>query len=230
MALTEKLGNIADAIRGKTGKTEEMTLDQMATEIAGIQTVGGGDTLDAFIRDELTEVTSDVTTLRDSTFYGLTALKSVDFPNLETMSANCFANCSALVNVDFPNLETMGNYCFMRTAVKSIVFPKLTDGRTDIFNNCSKLEVADFPVIRTLTRCFQNAPMLKAVILRKSDAICTLGSNSIFSGSVSPMNSGTGCIYVPQALIEEYKQATNWSSLYEQGKFDFVAIEGSEYE
>ena len=44
MALTDKLSAIADAIRGKTGKTEEMTLDQMATEIAGI-TGGGGDGL-----------------------------------------------------------------------------------------------------------------------------------------------------------------------------------------
>lgn len=41
MALTEKLGNIADAIRGKTGKTEEMTLEQMAADIAGIQTGDG---------------------------------------------------------------------------------------------------------------------------------------------------------------------------------------------
>lgn len=41
MALTNKLTAIADAIRGKTGKTEEMTLDQMPLEIAGI--VAGGD-------------------------------------------------------------------------------------------------------------------------------------------------------------------------------------------
>ena len=36
MALTDKLTAIADAIRGKTGKTDGLTLDQMATEIAGI--------------------------------------------------------------------------------------------------------------------------------------------------------------------------------------------------
>ena len=41
MALTEKLTGIADAIRGKTGKSEALTLDQMATEIAGIETGGG---------------------------------------------------------------------------------------------------------------------------------------------------------------------------------------------
>ena len=42
MALTDKLTAIADAIRGKTGKADEMTLEQMAAEIAGIQ-AGGGD-------------------------------------------------------------------------------------------------------------------------------------------------------------------------------------------
>lgn len=41
MALTEKLTNIADAIRGKTGGTEEMTLDQMAIAISSIATGGG---------------------------------------------------------------------------------------------------------------------------------------------------------------------------------------------
>lgn len=42
MALTDKLTAIADAIRGKTGKTGSLTLAQMATEISGIQTGGGG--------------------------------------------------------------------------------------------------------------------------------------------------------------------------------------------
>lgn len=37
-----KLTAIANAIRGKTGKTAALTLDQMPTEIAGIETGGGG--------------------------------------------------------------------------------------------------------------------------------------------------------------------------------------------
>lgn len=41
MALTDKLKTIADAIRSKTGSTEELTLDQMATEIEGISSGGG---------------------------------------------------------------------------------------------------------------------------------------------------------------------------------------------
>jgi hypothetical protein len=45
MALTDKLTAIADAIRGKTGKTDGLTLDQMAAEIAGIEAGGGGENL-----------------------------------------------------------------------------------------------------------------------------------------------------------------------------------------
>ena len=42
MQLTNKLTAIADAIRTKTGKTDTMTLEQMATEISNIS-VGTGE-------------------------------------------------------------------------------------------------------------------------------------------------------------------------------------------
>ena len=41
MALISKLENIADAIREKTGKEDKLTLDEMAVEIAAIETGGG---------------------------------------------------------------------------------------------------------------------------------------------------------------------------------------------
>ena len=41
MALTNKLSAIGDAIRGKTGKSELMTLDEMPDEIESIS--GGGE-------------------------------------------------------------------------------------------------------------------------------------------------------------------------------------------
>ena len=42
MALTDKLTNIANAIREKTGSTEPMTLDDMADKILSIQTSSSG--------------------------------------------------------------------------------------------------------------------------------------------------------------------------------------------
>ena len=41
MAITDKLSAIADAIRGKTGGTDKLTLDGMAQAIADIETGGG---------------------------------------------------------------------------------------------------------------------------------------------------------------------------------------------
>ena len=43
MALIDKLTNIAEAIRGKTGSTELLTLDEMATAISSITGAGGAD-------------------------------------------------------------------------------------------------------------------------------------------------------------------------------------------
>lgn len=40
MALIDKLTAIAEAIRGKTGKADPLTLEQMATEIDGIEAGG----------------------------------------------------------------------------------------------------------------------------------------------------------------------------------------------
>ena len=63
MALTEKLTAVADAIRGKTGKTEEMTLDQMATEIAGIETGGGDDIYKQLVQGTMTVFSSNASSL-----------------------------------------------------------------------------------------------------------------------------------------------------------------------
>ena len=52
MALTNKLTAIADAIREKTGTTEPLTLDAMATAISGITTGGGGEGAEELPRSE----------------------------------------------------------------------------------------------------------------------------------------------------------------------------------
>ncbi len=51
MALTDKLTAIAEAIRSKTGKAATMTLDEMPTEIAGIET-GGSEDLNAILTEQ----------------------------------------------------------------------------------------------------------------------------------------------------------------------------------
>lgn len=48
MALTDKLTAIADAIRAKTGETGGLTLEQMPSAIASIETGGGGGSVDGY--------------------------------------------------------------------------------------------------------------------------------------------------------------------------------------
>ena len=81
MALTDKLTAIADAIRGKTGGTDGLTLDQMATEIAGIEAGGGGGGIGAvkFLDVDIT-VEASTTTKVDYVVDGLEIVSSAENP------------------------------------------------------------------------------------------------------------------------------------------------------
>lgn len=60
MALTDKLTAIADAVREKTGKADEMTLDQMAVEIEGISGGGSGGEKNTHVTDIITTEEVDI--------------------------------------------------------------------------------------------------------------------------------------------------------------------------
>lgn len=172
MALTEKLTSIADAIRGKTGGTNPLTLDQMATAIAGIQT-GSGDTTSLFteINNGTIEnfiATEDMYRLRPYMFYGNASLKSIDLTKLNApwlgdgsggskdhnglIGAYCFNNCTALENIILP--ENVGSSwihgrAFMGcTALKEFsteksgIFSSLCQ---QVFANCTNLKKVIIP-------------------------------------------------------------------------------------
>ena len=83
MALTDKLTAIADAIRGKTGKSDGLTLDQMATEIAGIEAGGGGGDIGAvkFIDVDIT-VDASTTTRKQYIVDGLGFISASKNPTM----------------------------------------------------------------------------------------------------------------------------------------------------
>ena len=61
---------------------------------------------------------------------------------------------------------------------------------------------------------FHKCLAMSALILRNTDGICSLIKANAFDST--PITSGTGYIYVPSALIEQYKAATNWSTYASQ--------------
>lgn len=79
------------------------------------------------------------------------------------------------------------------------------------FNGCSELTSVDFSAVTTISDyAFYSCKKLTSVVLRKTDTICTLSATFAFNNT--PIKSGTGYIYVPDTLVDQYKAATNWST------------------
>ena len=159
----------------------------MAGKIAEIK-AGGGD-IDSLIDRSITEISSSsATSIGDSAFQGCSKLTTVDFPVATSIGSSAFQGCSKLTTVDFPVATSIGSSAFY---------------------SCRNLTTADFPVATSIgSSAFRMCSKLKSLVLRGNN-VCTLNKNVFVS---TPISSGTGYIYVPSALIEQYKAATNWSA------------------
>ena len=86
------------------------------------------------------------------------------------------------------------------------------------FRNCTALQIVDLgsssiQKLNINANAFNGATAIVALIVRTS-SISTLQNASAFQNS--SIASGTGYIYVPTILLNEYKAATNWSTFAEQ--------------
>ena len=76
---------------------------------------GGTDTLVEALHDRVTSVSDDtLTSIRSFGLADMTALVSVDFPNLQTINTYAFYNCTALAmdGWQFPKAKSIGNNAF----------------------------------------------------------------------------------------------------------------------
>lgn len=203
------LTGIADAIREKTGGTEPVSVSDMAAQIEGIQ-AGGGD-IDALIDKSITEISSNATNIPSGIFRDCLRLVSGDFPKATNFATSSFQGCSGLTNITAPLLTDIGMNAFYGcSALKSVDIPIVRNIGSWCFYGCSALESIDTPLLLEIKdRAFYDCSMLKTVILRNSDVV-KLATEAAFGRT--PIASGTGYIYVPSALIEQYKVATNWST------------------
>lgn len=212
MALTEKLTAIADAIRGKTGKTDGLTLDQMPGEIAGIQAGGGEVTVEMLANHEwpagiVTILSEHLGAYALQSRKGITALNA---PNLVSTEGSAFHSCSG---------------------IEEAYFPKLKSTTADVLTLCTKLRKVDFGECTALSsRTFVNCTSLDTIILRVNALVPIHNLNALENTPFRGYQNKQGTVYCPAALIEQYRQATNWATLYAAGTCNFVAIEGSEYE
>lgn len=97
------------------------------------------------------------------------------------------------------------------TKLISVEFPMVTSVGTQAFQNCLSLKKADFNVLTSINIwAFNVCRALEALIIR-TNSVCTLAGTSAFANN-SGIAAGTGYVYVPSALVDSYKAATNWST------------------
>lgn len=150
-----------------------------------------------------------------SSFLNCTNLKSINVPLLDTVESTAFQYCSNLTEITLPSLRyTNGGITFQYCSkLKKVDLPKFGD-ITGITSDYDKNRYGQIMV-----SMFAYCKLLDTLILRNSSRIVSLGNKNAFTGT--PIEKGTGYVYVPAALIDEYKTATNWTIFANQ----FRAIE-----
>lgn len=195
----------------RSGEDLEAVLTEQAELIDTLQETlrhkasggGGGDSEEAvaaLLGNTMTELdNSIVTSLRTRACQGATKLVTVNLPLVTSLGSYAFYQCSGL---------------------ETVKLPKLTSVSTQVFYSCTKLQHADCGQLSAMpAQTFNACSALTELILRKSTSICTLSNVNAINNS--PIGKGTGYIYVPSALVDSYKTATNWSTFANQ----FRAIE-----
>jgi hypothetical protein len=147
--------------------------------------------------------------------YAFTAPKvtKLDFPLLTSIGTNCFTNCPTIKNVKLPELGAVGASCFGYIGVSRLVLPKATSVGNSALTNSKSLKYVDLPKCTAIDKYgLRNNSLLETLILR-SETMCTLSNYALNSTKIK---NKTGYVYVPSALIESYKVATNWSTIFTQ--------------
>ena len=162
----------------------------MAEFVNTVDVLGDDAVTDALIKRSITELTDDVVvSIGRYAFKSCINLTSVNFLLVKIIDGSAFQYCSKLTTINFP---------------------LATDIRSSAFQYCNNLTNADFPLVKSIdSNAFSFCTKLAALILR-STTMCTLSARFTFDGT--PIGSGTGYIYVPRALVDSYKAATNWST------------------
>lgn len=196
---------------------------------------------DTFTIGEILELTEDLSSSELEDDLMARTLTSISNEHITTIRPYCF-HSAKLTTVHFPNVKTIGTYAFYNCdGLTEISLPSATSIADTGFRNCNNLNTLDCPVLKTVgnstfRECiklttvnlssatkisnygFNKCSALVTLILRSS-TLCSLTSTTAFTST--PIASGDGYIYVPSALIESYKTATNWTTYANQ----FRAIE-----
>lgn len=192
--------------------------------------------LDGLVSHTLTEFKEDgITYAAQRALRYNIGLETVELPNLvytpsiSNSNAYLFENCTALKNVKLESLTRVPTHIFDGcTALESVKFSdSLNFLDTESLYRCG-LEIfdtksSDAISITVISRALASSK-IKHFIIRSATRATLSRADAFFS---CPIASGDGGIYVPSALLDSYKSATNWST-YAANIYPIVLDENNE--
>ena len=153
---------------------------------------------------------------------GLEIVEKLDTSNCINMRA-LFLNCHSLTSI--PQLNTskatnMSNIfqtCSKLTSVSQLDTSSATD-MSKIFTECKLLKTIDITYYNISSTSYSSrfayyCTALKSLIIRQFGSSYALNTDSLQNSGIA---NGTGYIYVPRAMVDTLKSATNWSTYASQ--------------
>lgn len=185
----------------------------MADFINTIDVLGDDAVIDSIIDRSITELKDDqIETVGQYAFHGCAALSVVNLPAVTYVSAYAFHGCAALSDINLPAATSVnGNAFSYCNSPFDLSLPAVTYVST-AFWRCEGVKKLRLPKCELIdgTQAFHSTVRLIAIILENTEIVCALKNGNAFN-TTSAIGKGTGYIYVPRALVDRYKAATNWS-------------------
>lgn len=226
VALPNNITSIGDYAFYGCSKLSSVTLPKNITTLGGRY---------AFSRcTSLTNIDlSNITTLQPYSLE-LCGLTSIYMPNYKVAGSGYdIFNCTALVNLSMPNLATGNLSYFARycSSLVNVVLPSFVGVvNSNAFRDCTSLKKFDSNPSTINNNNNFDSTALDTIILRNNSSICNLNGINSFNNTPFASGGSGGTLYVPEALIETYQSATNWSTILGYENNQILPIEGSQYE
>lgn len=144
-------------------------------------------------------------------FYDFDLISTVNLPNCKTIKENGFYNCDGITTLNLPNCEVVEQYAFAYCSnLTEINLPNCERVDNEAFVDCNNLTEINLPKCSQLSNgIFGNGDFYNDCVLyigTELDVVCNIEgvlAYNNFSGNLKT-------IYVPQALVEDYKNAPYW--------------------
>lgn len=156
--------------------------------------------------------------------FGNNKYKTISAPLLTTLDDDAMSYNYSCDTLYLPSATSVGSRCFGLGEFKEINLPLVTTLKQSEFIGCQYLEKVDLASLVDIQSPsyyspFDSCNKLTTLILR-SNTLVKLADKDGLVGYItstatplSPAYTGNnpGYIYVPKALVEEYRTATNWT-------------------